>query len=487
MSSQLKRLFKGTAIYGLGQVLNRSINLILLPVFTAYLAPRDFGVFAILTVISGLLTCMFSLGIGVSIGIYYYERDGVEHRNKTIWMGTFILVLSAVLLVSMGLPLSNLISSVALGSIEYRYLVVLALISTGIAIVYQPSMLYLQYEERAKLFVIMSTGLTIVYGTLCILFVAFLKRGVQGLMEAGILFQLIASLAYFSILIWSSKPSWDFTLAKKLIRVGAPYLIGNLSFFFIQYVDRYMLELYSGLEIVGIYSVGYNIGMAIMLLVFAFSFAWTPYFNSFYQNQSEVKELFGKVFTYYIMGTGFLCLCMFLFAKLIVSLMSATAYYKSYIVVGIVAFSQLIYGCYLIFLPGLYYAKKTGKVNLILFITCIINIVLNTILIPKWDMLGAALATVVSFVGMASMTHFTAKRYLIVRYDWSRVLRYLIVFGLAATTSFVYAGLDLIGQIFKATITLALFAYLNYFLLNEKDRNYLKQMWDNIPALKKMT
>ena len=487
MSSQLKRLFKGTAIYGLGQVLNRSINLVLLPVFTAYLTPRDYGIFAILTVLSGLLTCMFSLGIGVSIGIYYYERDGVEHRNKTIWMGTFILALSAGSLVSMGLPMSNMISSVALGSIEYRYLVVLALISTGIAIAYQPSMLYLQYEERAKLFVILSIGLTLVYGTLSILFVAFLKRGVQGLMEAGILFQLTAFLTYFVILIWSSKPSWDFTLAKKIIRVGAPYIVGNLSFFFIQYVDRYMLELYSGLEIVGIYSVGYNIGMAIMLFVFAFSYAWTPYFNSFYQRQSEVKELFGRVFTYYIMGMGFLCLCMFLFAKPIVFLMTTPAYYKSYTIVGIVAFSQLTYGCYLIFLPGLYYTKKTGQVNFILFSTCVINIALNAILIPRWDMMGAALATVVSFVGMAAMTHFSAKRYLIVRYDWSRILRYLILLGVTATTSFVYVGIDLVGQIVKATIVLTLFAYLNYFLLNDKDRSYLKQMWHNIPALKKMS
>jgi O-antigen/teichoic acid export membrane protein len=430
---------------------------------------------------------MFSLGIGVSIGIYYYERDGEEYKNKTIWMGTFILVLSAVLLVSIGLPLSNWISNIAFGSIEYRYLVVLALITTGIAIVYQPSMLYLQYEERAKLFVIMSIGLTLVYGTLSILFVALLKRGVQGLMEAGILFQLTAFLTYFFILIWSSKPSWDLTLAKNLIRVGAPYFVGNLSFFFIQYVDRYMLELYSGLEIVGIYSVGYNIGMAIMIFVFAFSFAWTPYFNSFYQRQSEVRELFGRVLTYYVMGMGLLCLCMFLFAKPLVHLMSTPAYYKSYIVVGIVAFSQLIYGCYLIFLPGLYYAKKTGQVNFILFISCLINIALNAIFIPKWDMLGAALATVVSFVGMAAMTHFSAKRYLVVQYDWSKVLRYLIILGLAATTSFVYVGIDIIGQIIKASVVLGLFVYLNYSLLNENDRSYLKQIWHNIPALKKMT
>ena len=187
------------------------------------------------------------------------------------------------------------------------------------------------------------------------------------------------------------------------------------------------------------------------------------------------------------MGMGFLCLCMFLFAKPIVFLMSTPSYYKSYIVVGIVAFSQLIYGCYLIFLPGLYYAKKTGQVNLILFISCVINIVLNAILIPKWNMLGAALATVVSFVWMAAMTHFCAKRYLMVLYDWSRILRYLVLLGLAATTSFVYVGIDLIGQIVKATVVLALFVYLNYFLLNEKDRSYLKQMWHNIPALKKMT
>jgi O-antigen/teichoic acid export membrane protein len=167
--------------------------------------------------------------------------------------------------------------------------------------------------------------------------------------------------------------------------------------------------------------------------------------------------------------------------------MTTPAYYKSYTIVGIVTFSQIVYGCYLIFLPGLYYVRKTGQVNLILFLSCVINIALNAILIPRWDMLGAAFATVVSFVGMAAMTHFSAKRYLIVRYDWTRILRYLILLGLAAATSFVYMGLNLIGQIIKATVILAFFVYLNYVLLSEKDRSYLKQMWHNIPALKKMT
>jgi len=487
ISLQLKRLFKTTAVYGIGQILNRSINIILLPVFTAYLSPHDYGIYAILTLVSGLLVSVFSLGIGVATSIYYFDSEEDGYRNKTIWMAALLLFFSAVSLLAIGLPLSHLISETSLGSLEYDYLIVLTLISAAIAIVYQPFSLYLQFEEKAKMFVSISLALTLFYGCLAIFFVAFLKREVRGLVEAGLLFQLASFFIYFLALLFSLKPSYDFSIAKKIIKTGAPYVIGGLSFFFIQYVDRYMLELYCGLEVVGIYSVGYNLGMAVMLFVSAFSTAWTPYFNSFSHKQNEARKLFGTILNYYIMGMGFLTLCIFLFAKPIVVFMSSAAYYKAHTIVGIVAVSQITYGCYIIFLPGLYYAKKTGQVNLILLFICILNIILNTIFIPWWGMLGAASATIVSFFTMIVLTHFASRRYLKVNYDWLKIFRYLSLLGLAAATSFIYLEIGLIGQVLKAIIVLIIFLAINYFFINRKDRDYLKGIWHNFAVYKKAT
>ena len=482
ISFQLQRLAKGTAIYGIGHVLNRFLGFLLLPVFTAYLSPEEYGINAILLMISGILTCVFSLGVGVSTGIYYYVGDGLQHRAKTIWMATSILVFSVLLLSVMGLPGSGLISDAAFGSTKYRYLVGLTLMTTGIAIVVHPSMLYLQFEARATLFVILSVTLTIISLGSSIYLVVFLKRGVKGLVEAALISQSISFLAYFSVMVRSLKPSYDISLAKDLLKVGLPYILGSVCFFLIQYVDRYMLELYCGLKIVGIYSVGYNMGMLVMLFVVAFSTAWTPYFNSFVNKQEDASCLFGHVLTYYIMGMGCLCLCMFLFAKLVVILMTTFPFHDAYTVVGIIALSQIMYGCYVIFLPGLYYAKKTGLVNLILSSACLLNILLNAVLIPWFNMLGAGIATVVSFLAMTVMTHFAAKKCLVVHYDWMKIFRYVGLWTVAVMISYVAQELSLITHLFIAIFILSSFLYVNYLYLNEKEQIYIKKMYHAFPT-----
>jgi O-antigen/teichoic acid export membrane protein len=305
-------------------------------------------------------------------------------------------------------------------------------------------------------------------------------------MEAGMISRLISFIIYFLIMVRSLKLSTNFPLAKKLIKTGLPYVTGALCFFMIQYADRYMLEIFCGLKVVGIYSVGYSLGMVMILFVAAFSSAWTPYFNSFVNNQQEAEKLFGKVLEYYIMGMGFLCLCMFLFAKPVVVMMTTAPFYGAYSVVGLIALSQLLYGCYIIFLPGLYYAKKSGKVNLIIILASCINILLNLILVPKWDMLGATLATVFSFFVMAVATHFTAKKYLVIHFDWLKITKYIIWWGLFVILSYPIQSQTITRQILIALLIISCFLLACYFILDDREKVYFKKICCDIYGFGKL-
>ncbi len=486
ISLQLKRLAKGTVIYGTGVVLNRFITLLLLPLFTAYLSPKEYGIIAILAMLSGLLSCIFSLGIGVAIGIHYFLGEGIKPKADTIWMATFVLALASFCLLTIGVFGSEKLAFFALGSVEYRFLVILALVNTSLEILAQPSISYLQFEEKSTQFVIISVVTTLITLGSSILFIAILEKGIIGLMEAGMISRLISFIIYFLIMVRSLKLSTNFPLAKKLIKTGLPYVTGALCFFMIQYADRYMLEIFCGLKVVGIYSVGYSLGMVMILFVAAFSSAWTPYFNSFVNNQQEAEKLFGKVLEYYIMGMGFLCLCMFLFAKPVVVMMTTAPFYGAYSVVGLIALSQLLYGCYIIFLPGLYYAKKSGKVNLIIILASCINILLNLILVPKWDMLGATLATVFSFFVMAVATHFTAKKYLVIHFDWLKITKYIIWWGLFVILSYPIQSQTITRQILIALLIISCFLLACYFILDDREKVYFKKICCDIYGFGKL-
>ena len=82
------------------------------------------------------------------------------------------------------------------------------------------------------------------------------------------------------------------------------------------------------------------------------------------------------------------------------SLTTAPEFHYAWIVVGLVALGYMIKGCYLIFLPGIYFAKKLGLQSILEWIAAVLNIVLNISLIPPFGILGAAFATFLSYLSL---------------------------------------------------------------------------------------
>ncbi|MGB5747900.1 MAG: polysaccharide biosynthesis C-terminal domain-containing protein, partial [Desulfobacterales bacterium] len=135
---------------------------------------------------------------------------------------------------------------------------------------------------------------------------------------------------------------------------------------------------------------------------------------------------------------------------------------------------------------GLYYAKKSGKVNLIIILASCINILLNLILVPKWDMMGATLATVVSFLVMAVATHFTAKKYLVINFDWLKITKYSILWGLSVILSYQIQGQTITRQILIALLIISSFLCTCYFILDDKEKFYFKKLCHDIYGFGKL-
>lgn len=82
MKEQLFRLGRKTIVYGIGSILNRVISFLLLPLFTKYLTPTDYGVSSILGWMTFLITPIFSLGMGTAIATCYYEEKALREKRR---------------------------------------------------------------------------------------------------------------------------------------------------------------------------------------------------------------------------------------------------------------------------------------------------------------------------------------------------------------------------------------------------------------------
>ena len=109
-------------------------------------------------------------------------------------------------------------------------------------------------------------------------------------------------------------------------------------------------------------------------------------------------------------------------------------------------------GVYLIFLPGFYFNKKLHLISLIEWSAAIINVILNLIMIPKLGIIGAAIATALSYLTLCIITYFKGNNYLEVNYQWINISK---------TTVITFTATILIQMINEVQLS---YQYFEYFL-----------------------
>jgi len=483
---QLVRLSKNMLIYGVGGFLNRFIGFLLLPVFTSYLTPVDYGISSILSWVAFILTPVFSLGLGAAIAPCYFEDNSFERKRNTLWTAFTLLMISSSGLAIMGAVFAETFSLLALKTSEYHELILLSLLSTCLSILSTPWTLYLQFEERAKLFVTITMLVTLgSIGSSLILVVVF-GRGIRGWVEAGLIGQVINLVLVLLPAVVKMGVRFNFSLSKDLLKLSVPLIPSFAFLFLLQHGNRYIIQWFDGLDTLGIYTLGFNFGLVMSLAVSAFQAAWLPFFMSFVDKHEEAAFVFGRVLTYYVLAFGALTTVFFVFAKPIVILFTQPAFHEGYKVVGLSASSQFFAGVFYILLPGLYFAKEVAYVSLIQGVASVIAMGLNFLLIPSFGLSGAGICVALGFLVMILLTHLwnfnRRARYLSIKYEWMRVGVLGLVYSVYAVLMLWDRKLNWVEEsIFSISMMLTMPLVL-FCLLRPQERRFVKSF---LPAVTK--
>lgn len=424
-----------------------------------------------MTVLTTLLGGFFTLGTGASVGLCYFETTDCDERAKVIWTTAALLLANCLLLTIVGFFFAPHLSRLMFGSRDADHLIRLSLASLAISTVTMPFMAFLQLEERAKTYVVLTTVSSVITILFSIVGVAYLRRGIVGMFEASLIGAIVLLLATVTTVSPRLKFGLNSNKIAPLVRIGFPSVFGLGAFFFIDWSDRILLDRFLGLNEVGIYSVGYSLGMVMFLAVGAFGSAWPPYFISFINKRDEAAVLFGGILKYYIIAYGTLALVFFLMAKPVVILMTAQPFHSTYKVVGLVALSYMLKGCYLIILPGLVYEKKLYIQSGIEWAAAAVNLGLNFLLIPILRKEGAAIATLIAYLCLPVFTYFLSARYLPVQYEWKGIAKFAAGFVVLAVMSYVPLADTLLSSFAMGLLSLILYAlYVLYVTLSSRER-----------------
>jgi O-antigen/teichoic acid export membrane protein len=445
LKNDIYKVFKHTVIYGLGKSSEQFAKFLLLPLYTRFLTPSDYGILSLVSFFTGFVGIIFGLGTSSSVFRFYRTSDN-QNQQQEAFYSSLILILVWCSIVLMAIyPFNKIISQVLFDSEDYGKYIMIGLGSSALVSIYSIPMFILRAEERSVLFVSNNIFKLLLSVGLGVTFVVLLKRAALGALEAGLLTAIIFTVYTITRQVRRSGFGFNWSLLIKLLKYGSPFIISGFGFVILNSSDKYFLKKFTTLDQVGIYSVGYTLGTGVMLIIGAFQNAW-PQLMFDYRERSDAGEFYGKVLTYYVGIMGIIWLGIALFSKEIVMLMTPEKFWDAYRVIPLISLAFIFTGAASILSSGIYTRDKTYNELIINPIAAGLCLGLNFIFISKWGMIGAAWATLISFVGSFFLYSFRAAKYLKIAVQWKKVLGvlFIIIIALVATLLSPFSGIFIV-------------------------------------------
>ncbi len=441
MLNQIKHLGKHTFIYAIGSAIQTLVAFILVPIYTHYLTPAQYGQLEILNTILLILTMILSFGFASAV-IKVHEQDCSTEKEKKAVLGTmYLFVMPIASLISLLFFIfSKSITKLLLGDVGEVNLFYLVLGLNIFTIFSMLSFSLLRAKEKSLYYILVSFFRFILTLGINIYLVVVLQLGIFGILAGNLIATILASFIFIPSIIKYIK----FTISKKYLAklsyFGIAIIPAAIASWIMDLSDRYYLKHFTDLSEVGIYSLGYKIGMvASVLMVTPFQLAW-PTISYALAKKDDAKEIYARVLTYFLFISSFVALGLTLFSPQVIEIISPANYARAAIVVPFVAFAYVLYGVHFIIVPGLHLKGKTKYYPLIIGIPAVMNLFLNYFFVPQFGMLGAAMTTLFCFVLMVIITYLFSNYYYKVKYEWFRGLKIVFVLILALISSFYING-----------------------------------------------
>ena len=459
------KLLIDSIIYTIGAIIPQAVGFILMPVITKYLPPDEYGIVSSMNAFAGILIVFLTLVLEGSIFRLYYDYKTLEEKMRflsTISISLFTISTSIVVLL---LILHNYVSLI-FKSIPFSPYYLFTILAAYFSVFGFVPLTYYRVIEQARTYFLLSIGLFFLETFLTLCFVVGFKWGAAGRLGAHMVANLSFALLYVYLLrkIITMRLNFDFQILKDALHYSLPLVPTSLSGWILNFSDRIFIERYFTLADVGIYSLGYQIGMVVMIITGGIHTAYTPFFYKLAntRDQKSAKEQLYRTNTVYILAVCLMCFLISLFSKEVVSLMAHHSYLEAYKIVPLIALAYLFNQVTGILNLYIGQEKRTKALMYLTLCGAGINILLNFLLVPKYRAYGAAYATIISFAIVFLAKYLYSKRCYFIPWAWDKILPYAFgLFGVVILFWFInlqYISLSLIMKVLVALLIVCFFS-----------------------------
>ncbi len=433
MERRFSRLLGQISWYALGNVLFKVAGFLLAFIYLdpEYLSEAAFGRLALLDVTGRVLIPLLALGLGP--GLLKFWADPAHAHEKgalsfTALIATFGCGLVAfVLFYFLAEPASVLLFGRPTDARLFRLfggfvaLKIIAKTPSG----------HLRNLEKPQ-WVAAASGLEMVFLVGGVYYLLVIRgAGLEGVMLAYLVSSGVSTAALaggvLATVPWRFKPQF----LRRLIQFGMPLAWVGIGAMLLNVGDRYLLQWFNGPVSVGIYDWSGRLGSVLYLLfVSSFHSAFTVLGVKALSGEGEAAEegFHRRTFRHFAIWTGWGVVGLSLLAYDVTLWISESAVYLAaeYLVLPI-AIGYLFYGVYSVMNNLIYAGGRSGAIAQNIFLAAMFNIILNLALIPLWGVMGAAVATAISYAALLAVTTRIAYRHTSTRFPWTVLGKVLVL------------------------------------------------------------
>lgn len=394
---------KASAYYFVGNIFNKGIAFLTVPILTRILSTYDYGI--VTTYNSWVIILAIILGLALHTGIRMAYVDYKENFDKYVSSNILFTIVSSLVVCVLAL------STVYLFKIDISMWLVSFCLSQAIAtalIQDYDYYLMMQYRYKLRTLVMIVPGLlSVIVSIFVIIFVLDDNLYLGRIAPTSIIHSAIALLVVVLFFI-----RHGISCKKEYIEYGlklsTPLIVHGIALNILSQSDRIMITSLADASQTGIYSLIYNLSMIATVITASFDGVWVPWFLQ-KMKAKDIKsiEYVAEKFIY-LMTTAMVGLIMV--SPEIVKILADEEYWEGTKIVPPIIISSYVIFMYTLYVNIEHYYKKTIFITINTFIAAVTNLALNYYFIPQAGYVAAAYTTLVSYLISFALHYRYAKK-----------------------------------------------------------------------------
>jgi len=421
---RIANLGRHSIIYGVGMVLSKAVAFVMLPIYTRWLTPADYGVLQLITMTFEVVTIF--AGSRIALGIFhFYHKEESETGRREVLSTAFLLLAGTFALAAVATTFAApAIARVVFGAGQ-QYVAFVRLAAASMAfegLLLVPIALF-RLQNRSTTFVFVSLARLCIQVVLNLIFLIPFEMGVFGVLLSSLVTHVVIGLALGVPLLASVGMRFKGRSARAFLRFGAPLMVMQGATFIVTFGDRYFLNRAAGTAEVGLYGLAYQFGFLVS------TFGYIPFERVWGPQRFEVAKrpdrdvIFAQVFVYLNVVLISVALGVAVFAGDVLRLIAAPEFHHAAAFIPLLA-AAYVFPCWSSHLNlGTYITERPEYYTLAKWVAAVVAIAGYVLLVPRWLAWGAVITTLASLAVDAWLSHMFSQRLWRVEYRWTPIVR----------------------------------------------------------------